>query len=175
MRLNSFCPSLTELGDRIVPSVTVSKPVSLAPAIVAPPVTTVPAHPLIGTGTGSYHIAQTPISGLGQRRDFFGKMSLGSLGTFDVTGSVRGNADAGGRATGTLTLTNAQGSITISLRGPIQSPNAAVPSEFVYTVTKATGAYQNLHGGYGLMQVNYGVAVRQPAGAVVGSYQFKLT
>lgn len=171
MTLNTFRPTLSELGDRIVPSAVLNKPASLAPALTAPAPSAVPSHPLNGTGTGAYHVAQTPVAGLGERRDFFGKMTFKGLGTFDVTGSVRAVASAGGRATGTLYLTDAKGTITLNLRGPIQSANGAMPSEFVYNITKATGAYESLHGGYGLIQVSFAPPVRQPAGAVVGGFQ----
>lgn len=171
MSMNTFRPTLTTLGDRIVPSAVVTKPASFAPAIVAPAPSAVPSHPLVGSGTGAYHVAQTPIAGLGERRDFFGKMNFKGLGTFDVTGSVRAVADAGGRAAGTLYLTDAKGTITLNLRGAIQSANGAMPSEFVYNITKATGSYEHLRGGYGLIQVSFAPPVRQPAGAVVGGFQ----
>ncbi len=175
MTLTTFRPSLSELGDRIVPNATLPKPAECLPAIVAPTPAAVPSHPLSGSGAGAYHVARTPVAGLGERRDFFGKINFAGLGTFDVTGSVRAVAAAGGRATGTLYLSDGKGTITLNLRGPVQAANGAMPSEFVYTVTKATGAYGHLRGGYGLVHVTFAPPVQQPAGAVVGGYTMRVS
>jgi hypothetical protein len=170
----SFRPQLHSFDNRIVPSVTSVAPPSGQEAVAAQ--AAIPKHPLDGMGTGQYHVAQTQIADGGTRYDYWGKITLKGLGTFDVTGHTRGVGNAGpARATGQLVLTNEHGSITISLQGTkIQAANSPVPNEFAYRISKATGDYSNLYGGYGVMQVGYSTPTKWPAGAVVGQYQMNL-
>jgi hypothetical protein len=71
---------------------------------------------------------------------------FGRLGDVTITGSLEGVGSAGGRATGTLTLVGATGSVTIQLLGRAQGANAALPSQWSYVVTGGTGILQGLSG-----------------------------
>jgi hypothetical protein len=64
-----------------------------------------------------------------------------------ITGSVNslGNI-AQGQASGTVTFTNAKGSVTLALVGPEQTGSSPLPSNFIYTVVKGTGAYAHMNG-----------------------------
>src|SRR5262249_21963193 len=69
---------------------------------------------------------------------------LGTLGTTTVTGSLTSlGFVATGRAGGTLTLTNARGSITLRLAGPPQTGVGALPAQFQCSVAEGTGAYKH--------------------------------
>jgi hypothetical protein len=62
-------------------------------------------------------------------------------GTLNLPGFV-----AQGEATGTLTLTNRRGSVTLALVGPPQPGFSGPPSSFHYTVAGATGAFAHATG-----------------------------
>jgi hypothetical protein len=60
----------------------------------------------------------------------------------DATGTLRSPGFiAKGHAGGTLTLTNAHGSVTISLKGPLQRGFSSLPNKFSFQITSGTGAY----------------------------------
>jgi hypothetical protein len=61
-------------------------------------------------------------------------------GTIDTVGSVRA-----GHATGTLTITGANGSLTLQVTGPAQHFFARLPHEFRYQVISGTGVDANVH------------------------------
>ena len=82
-----------------------------------------------------------------------GSTSLGSLGTFQMTGWLQGvGMLATGRATGELILSNSQGTITLELHGRTQPGFSPLPSEMVYSVSQTTGAYSHLSG-YGVVDM----------------------
>jgi hypothetical protein len=70
---------------------------------------------------------------------------LSGLPRFTASGFVRRTGYIfRGHASGELTLTNAKGSITLSLEGPVQPGFAPLPNRFHFTVTGGSGAYKGL-------------------------------
>jgi hypothetical protein len=148
---------LLELCERSLPSA-----VAPLPTPLAAPAAQVASHPLHGTGTGTYHGPAVTIDA-GTSFTLSGTADLGSLGKFTVTGGVEGvGLIAAGRATGDLVLSDARGTITLKLHGPVQAAFSQPPEELVYTVTGGTGAFQHL-GGYGAVGLR-----RIPAPVVFG-------
>jgi hypothetical protein len=138
-----------ELGSRVLPSASPLTALPGAPALAAGmrirPAPS-PMGGLHGTVTGSLHRSLPTVLDVGRLFAVDGSGRLGGLGTFSVAGSVNGTGFlARGHATGQLTLTNARGSITVSLRGPEQPGFAPLPGRFHFTVTGGTGAYENFH------------------------------
>lgn len=80
-----------------------------------------------------------PDAGRAQRLDGTGTVTpLGAVsasGTLTTPGFI-----ARGRATGTLTLTAADGTVTLDLVGPPQKGFASPPASFRYTIAGGTGA-----------------------------------
>jgi hypothetical protein len=127
------------------------------------------AHPLHGTGTGVYHSPQVTADA-GTSFTLKGRVHLGALGSFKVTGSVQGvGMIASGRATGQLVLSNAHGTITLTLHGPVQPAFSQVPPELVYVVSGGTGEFAHLsvYGVVGIHLTPAPTALGQPpTGAV---------
>jgi hypothetical protein len=157
---------LQELGERSLPSVVAPLPApnygGLAAAKVA-------AHPLHGTGKGTYHAPQVTIDA-GTSFTMSGTANVGALGSFTVSGSVRGvGMIVFGRASGELVLSNAHGTITLALHGPVQPAFSQPPAELVYSVTRGTGDFQHLsgYGTVGVQRIPAPIALGQPpTGAV---------
>jgi hypothetical protein len=79
--------------------------------------------------------------------------NLQGTGVFAPLGSVRISGTLHtpglilkGHTTGTLVLSNAQGSVTVQLVGPLQQSFSPPPSTFEYTIIGGTGAYAGLTG-----------------------------
>ena len=72
---------------------------------------------------------------------------MATLGAVAVDGLLHspGNV-ASGHASGNLTLTNNQGTLSLALTGPRQSGLSSLPQRFSYTITAGTGAYTGLTG-----------------------------
>jgi hypothetical protein len=87
-----------------------------------------------------------------------------------MTGSVQGvGMIASGRATGELVLSNAHGTITLALHGPLQAGFSQPPSELVYSVARGTGNFQHLRG-YGtvaMQRIPAPTALGQPPTGVI--------
>jgi len=49
-----------------------------------------------------------------------------------------------GTAHGTITLTNAKGSVTVQITGPSQPKLSPLPQYFQYKIVQATGAYRGM-------------------------------
>jgi hypothetical protein len=80
-----------------------------------------------------------PDAGHEQRLDGTGTVT--PLGAVSVSGTLTAPGFiARGRATGTLTLTVADGTVTLGLVGPPQKGFSAPPTSFRYTITAGTGA-----------------------------------
>lgn len=67
--------------------------------------------------------------------------TLPSFAPARVNGTAIG-AIRQGNATGTLRIANAKGSLTLALTSPGATIDAPTPSQFAYTVTRATGSYK---------------------------------
>jgi hypothetical protein len=142
---------LHELGERAVPSSIAPQPVDL----VSPVAFLQPAnhHPLHGIGNGSFQGPFVPAD-VGASLTLNGTVQLAGLGTFQLAGEVHGVGFVmGGRATGEMVLTGAQGTITLALHGPVQS-FSGIPRELVYSVSGGTGAYSHLTG-YGTVGMTF--------------------
>jgi hypothetical protein len=110
-------------------------------------------HALSGSGHGTYTSA-SKVPDTGVNYTLQGVANLSELGPVTVTGSVHSlGFILTGQASGTLTFTNLQGSVTIHLTGPVQEGFSALPKHFSYTVTGGTGAYAHLedHGSLDLI------------------------
>lgn len=135
---------LEELGARVLPSAN-----PLAP--VHAPVGHAAAHhmaqpPLDGKGQGTY--TDNPVqNGAGITYTLTGTAKFDGLGNVTVAGTVHSvGFIQEGHASGELTFTNAQGSVTVKLEGPSQAGFSPLPKKFEYTVIGGTGQYQNLSG-----------------------------
>jgi hypothetical protein len=139
---------LHELGERAVPSSIAPQPVDLvSPVAVVQP----NHHPLHGIGNGLFRQPFVPAD-VGANLTLSGTVQLAGLGTFQLAGEVHGAGFVvGGRATGEMVLTGAQGTITLALHGRVQS---GIPPELVYSVSGGTGAYSHLTG-YGTVGMTF--------------------
>jgi hypothetical protein len=135
-----------ELGQRVLPS---ASPFSLFGEMSFvqhhSSVQTQPAHALHGSGdavyTSTMHIPDT-----GTAYHIQGAGNFGALGVATVVGDIHSvGFILNGHATGTLTFSNARGSVTVELTGPTQGAFASLPPQFHYQITAGTGAYQHLH------------------------------
>jgi hypothetical protein len=103
---------------------------------------------LTGTATGTYTRA-AGIPDTGATYHFTGSGKISPLGADTVTGSLHTPGFIlNGVDTGTLTLSNAKGTVTVSLSGPAANPSATpVPMlNLTYTITGGTGSYKNVKG-----------------------------
>lgn len=140
---------LEELGKRIAPALLVGPALGIThvapPDPSAAPLPPAPVlHPLAGQGAGTY---TTPTLNVDARPIYVleGQAALAALLRVKVNGAVHGVAPGTtGNAAGTLTFTNAKGSVTIDLQGPTQDGTVPFPLDWQYKVSAATGAYQNL-------------------------------
>jgi hypothetical protein len=136
-----------ELGQRVLPSIS---PLGLHGAPVvhhhAHHSSDHHHHGLHGIAVGGYtSTMQIPDTGTAYHLD--GQGVFTTLGFATVTGDLHSvGFIAKGQATGTLTLTTAQGTVTLDLTGPTQSSFAPLPEQFTYQITAGTGAYANLQG-----------------------------
>ena len=112
-----------------------------------PPVTPPPPPPLpVLTGTVAGGYAAGPAGA--NRSPGYDVVAIGNLsrlGETTVTGELFGTGSLPGMARGVLTLHDAQGTVTLSLVGPVQGAYAAVPAQFHFTVTSGTGTFARLH------------------------------
>ena len=84
-----------------------------------------------------------------------GSVTLGSLGTFSLTGWVQGvGMIQQGRPSGHLVLTNARGSLALDLHGREMPAFSPLPSELVYSIGGGTGDYAGTKG-YGITAFTY--------------------
>jgi hypothetical protein len=105
-----------------------------------------PSQHLDGDLHGSYTIVPS-IPDTPTRSDLSGSGSIQGLGQVTATGAlVSPGFIANGYVGGTLTLQNANGTLTLQLVGPSQLGFAPLPNHFDYTIVSATGAYTGMHG-----------------------------
>ena len=82
----------------------------------------------------------------GPKYTFKGTGKTKTLGVFTLKGTIQlPGFIAVARATGTLIITTAKGTITLSLLGPKQAPGS-LPKTFGYTIVKGTGSYVHSKG-----------------------------
>jgi hypothetical protein len=96
---------------------------------------------LNGTLDGRWQVDMS-IPDTGEHQTLTGSGSVTPLGTVQATADLHSPGFiSNGRTTGTLVLSNARGTVQISLKGPSQSGFSGPPSTFVYAITGGTGAY----------------------------------
>ena len=130
-----------ELDQRILPSnspSTLALP-SFAPVLVAPP-----SHALAGQGEGTYS-GGVVVADAGQDAVLRGGADLASMGHVTVTGMISGPGFVvQGHAWGSLTFSNAQGSVSVALEGPLQAGFSPLPQQFSYRVQSVSGGYLSI-------------------------------
>ena len=139
-------PRVEELESRTLPSTTALAPPALAPALAAGPHRH--AEPALdGDVSGHYSVPEGSSPDLGQTYTLKdGSGTVGRLGHVTVKGSLQSTGFmVSGRATGSLTLTGAHGSVTLDLLGPLQQGFAPLPGRFSFTVKSGTRAYAHFH------------------------------
>jgi hypothetical protein len=137
------CPRLQveELEGRTLLSGTASAAQLLGPALAAQSRAPTVAH-LGGTVSGQYTTG-TPIPDVGTNYHLAATGKVGTLGAVTVSGSLTTPGFIlTGRAGGTLILTNAHGSVTLRLVGPVEKGFGPMPKHFSFTVDHGTGAYR---------------------------------
>jgi hypothetical protein len=142
---------LEELSPRLLPSAT---PVTLpvGPAALVTAITQQPRD-LAGQGQGNY-VGQSLVVDAGISDFLQGQADLVALGRVKIQGAVFGlGLVPTGHATGTLTFSNDDGSVTVALLGPLQHGFADLPPDWQYTVTSATGDYSKLRGEQGSLRL----------------------
>ncbi|HZL33904.1 MAG TPA: hypothetical protein VFC78_01260 [Tepidisphaeraceae bacterium] len=96
---------------------------------------------LAGTIAGTYR-STVGNPDVGKTYSFSGSGTAGDLGGVSLKGSVHlPGFILHGRASGTLTLRNARGSLTVRLLGPVEAGFGAFPSTLSYVIIGGTGAY----------------------------------
>jgi hypothetical protein len=101
---------------------------------------------LKGEVQGTYTVRR-PNPDTGSTYELSGQGRVQPLGGSEVNGSFQtpGNI-TNGHAEGTLTLTGAQGGVTLQLVGPTQAAFAPPPAQFTFTITGGTGKFQGVTG-----------------------------
>jgi hypothetical protein len=97
---------------------------------------------LTGTARGSYHV-HIINPDIGKDFTFFGSGQVAPLGHVDLTGHINSPGFiANGHSKGLLVLSNPNGSVTLSLIGPVQSGFTPVPDTFTFKITSASGKFK---------------------------------
>jgi hypothetical protein len=116
-----------------------------APSFVTPQLT--------GTIQGGFH-AQVRTSKAAARYAMSAAATLPGFTAVRVTGTAIG-AIRQGNATGMLRIINSKGTATLALTSPGVTPAMPTPSDFGYTVARATGAYKSLAGTTGTLDLTF--------------------
>jgi hypothetical protein len=193
----TFRPALEGLEDRQLMSANLPLAANLghlAPAVVSSPMPDLPVvhilpplvgavanppfeilTPLHGQGGGTYSIFGG-IPDIGHRVDLHGTVSIQGLGRMTVQGSLYSLGFVyEGHAGGTLTLSNAEGSLTLKLTGPLQPGFSALPTDFKYEVVSGTGIFSHAADS-GTLHLSFHVrAILQPPGQPNLSQWFDVT
>jgi hypothetical protein len=124
--------------------------------------TTTVQHALAGSGSGSY-ICTLQYMTMPSGYHFTGDGNVKGMGAVQMQIDVYGNGFVNkGSAHGTITLTNAKGSVTVQITGPMQPKLSHLPQWFQYKIVQATGAYKGMqdHGTLRLIRNPDAVPVR---------------
>ncbi len=140
-------------GRDLMSAAAIPAPITPAPLIQSVVMPNALRHALSGQVLGTYSVA-SPTASVGSVYTLTGSGSFGRLGQVSVSGTVTGVGNVlQGRARGTLTLSNANGTVTLDLLGPAQKGSAALPQSFQYRIVSATGQYAALRD-RGMIQLN---------------------
>jgi hypothetical protein len=102
--------------------------------------------PLSGTVSGTWTMKMT-LPDTGGDQVLTGTGNVAPLGDVQMSGELHTPGFIlMGETTGTVTLSNADGSVTLQLVGPPQPGFSPPPSTFQYTITGGTGKYTGLSG-----------------------------
>jgi hypothetical protein len=103
---------------------------------------------LNGSGQGTFSHPGHPLPDVGVTDAFKGTAQLGRLGAVKVSGSLTGTGFiTQGQATGTLTLVNARGSVTVALTGPPEGGfHAPESGTYTFAIRSGTGAFARASG-----------------------------
>ena len=148
MAQNQF--ALEQLEGRALFSVLAPMDLEPTPGPVGPALMAASTHtPLAGAfnvaGTYQHPIMPGNPDG-GAHYEFTGKGRKASLGKFHLSGEIIAPGFiAQARSRGQLVISNAHGTITMSVVGPLQGPGALPPS-LNYRIRSGTGAYANSSG-----------------------------
>jgi hypothetical protein len=138
---SDYRPQVEQLGERVLPSAT---PLNLPTAVLTSAQVVQFQQFVFGKGSGTYTGASLVVDA-GVSYSLHGAADITGLGHVTVSGSVHGvGMIVKGHAGGTLTFTNAHGSVTIELTGPEQRGFASLPLNYSYKVTQGSGDYKNL-------------------------------
>jgi hypothetical protein len=156
-------PQVELLDSRELPSVMAAVPAT-APARLAQQ-----SHliRLAGTVHGAWS-SDTPLPDVGSTQTLTGAGTVRPLGKVQAQGTVQTLGFIFmGRATGSFTLTNARGSVTVHLVGPLQKGFSPAPPTFHYSIVKGTGAFTGAVGsGRVFLQETPGHGIDCPPGYV---------
>jgi hypothetical protein len=173
MTKNSFPLKLEVLEGRETPSTVVTTVTQVAgipvthvtTATVAPSTSTTTVqqtHALAGSGTGSY-ICTLEYMTMPSGYHFTGAGTVKGMGAVQMQIDVYGNGFVNnGSAHGTITMTNAKGSVTVQITGPMQPKLSPLPQWFQYKIVQSTGAYKGMqdHGTLRLVRTPDAIPVR---------------
>ena len=96
---------------------------------------------LNGEVSGKFLLAPG-IPDVGSSQTLIGSGTVTPLGQVSASGTMKSPGFiARGRTTGTLNLSNANGSVTIQLTGPLKPGFATLPRKFTFKIVAATGQY----------------------------------
>ncbi len=128
---------------------------------------TKPVHPsLLGVLPGAVQPISVfpPSPDAGKRYDVSGQGLVASLGLVQFTGTLQTTGSINSsQAMGTLTLTNARGSVTLSLVGPQQQSFSPLPDQFQFTIADATWAFTSLKGDSGTVLAEWQPTAENPS------------
>ena len=156
MTRRSIKLQVEELEERAAPSSAVagSADFMASTVVVSHPPIAHQTHAVAGHGTGTY-VSHSLMVDAGASYQLTGHGNFGQLGNASVKGSIQGmGMIANGRAGGTLTFTNAHGSVTIELQGALQQGFSPIPIWFSFHVVQATGSYKQLQD-HGTLRIDY--------------------
>jgi hypothetical protein len=100
------------------------------------------ARQLAGTVTGTYAVKSKSNNASGMTLS--AKGSLPAFASLTLSGKSVG-AISKGKATGTLELTGAKGSVLLKITAPVPS-SSATPTNFDYVITSGTGTFKHVTG-----------------------------
>ena len=108
-------------------------------------------NPLLVDGGASGNYTKTLATGSSSATyQLNGTVNLLGFGKLNLSGVINAEGSQQGTASGQLTLSTNAGAITIRLTDPSPGPNGVIPSQMIFTVTSATGAFSHA-GGSGLI------------------------
>jgi hypothetical protein len=141
MKRTRHCPRLEPLENKaLLSAVDMMVTASEAPVLLLPKVA---HHQIALNGSVSGPWTVTPgIPDIGSSQTLTGSGTVKPLGQVSASGTLHLTGFiAVGHATGTLTLTNARGSVTLQLTGKPQRGFSGPPMQLTFKIVKATGHY----------------------------------